>query len=364
MPCFSLLLCLLAAACGEVGPPPGGWVGGGLVLNAMKVFPTLRLACVAAGLLSALAPGLARAEPSKLPPELGWNYGEQETPRTAALGGATRAIGTDLNAFFINPAGIAASRVYHLGALAQVMPQASRQSYGAAAVDSATSRVAAGVGGFYTLQDSEGLKRKATDARVVFGFPLSERLLIGVAGKYLKLRQDGLGPLGASLPSGGLQNAPIVNDFTFDAGISIRPTNLLAIGLVGTNLTNPGDGYRPLGLSGGIGVGRRDFSIEVDAAADFTTYQKTSMRYMVGGELLAAESYPIRAGYRFDQALKNHAVSGGLGYLDRQFGVEVSVRHSVSGDRSTALFFGLQLFLEGLGLARSAEDIDLPASAY
>ena len=330
----------------------------------MTLLASPRLACAAAGVLFALLPGVAGADPSSLPPEVGWNYGEQETPRTAALGGATRAIGTDINAFFVNPAGIAASRVYHMGALAQVWPQARRQSYGAAAVDSATSRVAAGVGGFYSTQDSEGLNRKSTDARLVLGFPLSERLLVGVAGRYLKLSQSGLGPLGASYASGGLAGENIVNGFSFDAGLSIRPSNLLAIGLVGTNLNNPGDGFRPLGLGGGIGLGRREFSIEGDVAADFTTFRKTTFRYMAGAEFLAAESYPLRIGYRFDQPLKNHAISGGLGYLDRQFGVEVSVRHSVSGDRSTAIFLGLQLFLEGLGLARGGDDIDMPASAY
>ncbi len=329
----------------------------------MKVSSGLRLACSTAGVLAALlVPGVALADPSRLPPELGWNYGDHETPRTAALGGASRAIGTDLNAMFANPASIAASRVYHMGALAQVWPQAQRQSYGLAAVDSATGRLAAGLSGFYTVQDSEGLRRKATDGRLALAFPLSEQLLVGVTGKYLKLRQDGLGPLGASFASGGLSNEPIVNGFSFDAGLTVRPSNLLSLGVVGTNLTNPGDGFRPLGVGGGIGIGKREFSLEGDVAADFTTFQKTTLRYMVGGELLAAGSYPLRLGYRFDQFLKNHALSGGLGYIDRQFSVEASVRHSVSGDRSTAIFFGLQIFLEGMGIARSADDVDMPVT--
>ncbi|MCS6899753.1 MAG: hypothetical protein RMJ98_06445 [Myxococcales bacterium] len=329
----------------------------------MKVSSGSRLAWAAWGVLVALlVPEVVRAEPSSLPPELGWNYGDQETPRTAALGGASRAIGTDLNAMFINPAAIAASRVYHLGALVQVWPQARRQSYGLAAVDSATGRLAAGISGFYTVQDSEGLRRKATDGRLALAFPLSEQLLVGVAGKYLKLRQDGLGPLGVSLASGGLSQEPIIHGFTFDAGITVRPSNFLSIGLVGANLTNPGDGFRPLGVGGGIGIGKREFSLEGDVAADFTTFQKTTLRYMVGGELLAAGSYPLRLGYRFDQFLKNHALSGGLGYIDRQFCIEASVRHSVSGDRSTGIFFGFQIFLEGMGLARSADDVDLPVA--
>lgn len=327
----------------------------------MRFFSGLRHVCAAAGLLSvSLGAQGVRAEPSSLPPELGWNYGEQETPRTAAMGGASRALGADVNGLFTNPANLAASRVYHLAALGQIWPEAGRQSYGAAAVDSATSRLAAGVGGFYTLQDSEGLKRKGIDARLGVAFPLGDRLFIGATGKLLRLEQNGLGPLGSSLASGGLKNTSIVNGMTFDAGLTLRPINLLALSIVGTNLTNPGDGYRPLGFGGGIGIGQRQFSIEADVAANFTTYDKTKLRYMVGGEFLVADSYPLRAGYRFDQGLQTHLVSGGAGYLDRQFGVEASIQRTVSGPSSTAIILSLQLFLEGIGLARGAEDIDIP----
>ena len=81
---------------------------------------------------------------------------------------------------------------------------------------------------------------------------------------------------------------------------------------------------------------------------------------MVGGEFLVADSYPLRAGYRFDQGLQTHLISGGAGYLDRQFGVEASIQRTVSGPSSTAIILSLQLFLEGIGLARGAEDIDIP----
>lgn len=329
----------------------------------MKFAPDLRLVCAASGLVAVLSSvGVARADPSSLPPEVGWNYGEQDTPRNGGLGGATRAVGADINALFSNPANMAASRVYHAGAFAQVLPEAQRQSYGLAAVDSSTSRVAAGIGGFYTVQDSEGLKRKATDVRLGVALPLSDKLLVGVTGKYLKLRQDGLGPLGASYASSGLNQEAITSGLSFDAGLTVKPVNLLSLGLVGTNLTNPGDGFRPLGVGGGIGVGKREFSLEGDVAADFTTYGKTRMRYMASGEFLAGDSYPLRLGYRFDQALKSHMLAGGLGYVDQQFAVEVSVRRSVSGPGSTAVMLGVQLFLEGLGLARGGDDIDLPAS--
>src|SRR5688500_16321167 len=94
---------------------------------------------------------VCQADPSELPPEVGYNYGEIETPRVAATGGAQRALSNSVSALFVNPANMAASRVYHIGALAQIWPEAKRQSYGAAAVDSivSSSRVAGGLGATY-----------------------------------------------------------------------------------------------------------------------------------------------------------------------------------------------------------------------
>ena len=324
-----------------------------------RTIQTLLMACVVGAGLSAARD--AAAEPSKLPPEAGFQGGEIETGRTGALAGATRAIGADISGHFANPANVAASRVYHLGALVTIAPEAKRQSYGAAMSDSVTNSrgIAGAVSGVYTIQDSGGLSRKATDARFTLAFPMSEKLFVGVTGKYLKLRQDGLGPLGQSYASGGRKGEAIVNGFTFDAGLSAHPVDLLWVGLVGTNLTATGDGYRPLGASGGVGIGTRVFNIEGDVAADFTTYDKTTLRYMGGAELLAADSFALRGGYRFDQGDKSHAISGGFGYVDPAFSFELSLRRTISPYTSTMIFLGVTYFLESTGLTRAPNEIQM-----
>ena len=135
-------------------------------------------------------------------------------------------------------------------------------------------------------------------------------------------------------------------------------SDILSIGLLGTNLTNAGNGFRPLGFGGGIGVGTRDFSIEGDLVADFTTWERTTLKYMAGGELLAADRFPLRAGYRYDDGPKTHAVSGGLGYLDQQFAIEASLRRTVSGQGSTTIIIGISYFLESSGITRSVGDVE------
>jgi opacity protein-like surface antigen len=300
----------------------------------------------------------ARADASDLPPEVGWNYGEIETPRSAAMGGALRAYSNSVSALFINPANMAVSRVYHIGALAQIWPEASRQSYGGAAVDSIVSsaRLAGGFGGTWTLQDPDGIDRTATDLRFALAFPFSDQFFLGVGGRYLWAKQDGLGPLGDSFASGGTKGDNVVRGFAFDAGATIKPTDFFALSLVGNNLNNPGHGFQPTSVGGGLGVGTNDLTVEADVLSDFTTWERSTVRAMAGVELLIADHYPIRGGYRYDDGAKSHAVSAGAGYVDRAFSAEVAVRRIVAGDAATAIFFGFTYHLESSGLTPSPED--------
>lgn len=315
----------------------------------------LRVVAVALCFGAALTamPRSARAGKSKLPPEVGYNYEQIETPRIAAMGHALRAYSNSVSALFINPANMAASRVYHISAFAQVWPEAQRQSYGAAAVDSivSSSHLAGGIGGTWTSQDSSGLGRTATDLRFALAFPFTDHFYVGLGGRYLWLKQNGsYGPFDPSLASGGLHNKNIVRGFAFDAGATLKPTDGLAISIVGQNLNNPGNGFQPMSFGGGIGFGTHDFTVEGDTVADFTTWDHTTVRAMGGFEFLAADHYPLRVGYRFDQGQNSHALSAGVGYIDKIFSAEIAVRRIVSGPQATTVVIGFTYHLESSGL--------------
>jgi hypothetical protein len=303
-----------------------------------------------------LVGGPLRAEPSKLPPELGYNYSELELPRTAAMGGALRAFSNSLEALQNNPANLAATRVYHIGAGAQFWTNANRQTYGVSIVDSVVSRsrLAGGISANWLFQDPDGVDRQNLDARFGLALPVSDKLLVGASGRYLDLSEGGYPRGRAVLPpsvaSGGLADENIVKDITFDAGISVRPAPGLAISLVGQNLTNPGHGFLPLLFGGGVGYGTNQFTIEFDLVGDFTTYDDTSLRGMGGFEFLAAGQYPIRIGYRYDDGQGNHALSGGVGYAAREFAFDVSLRRILGDEGLTAFFIGLKYHVESLGI--------------
>ena len=300
----------------------------------------------------------AHADKSTVPPAVGYNYQEIETPRIAATNGATRALSSSTEALFDNPANMSVSRVYHLTALAQIWPESGRQSYGAAAVDSvgSSSRLAGGIGATYNTQDTDGINRRWTDIRFAMSYPFSDQFYMGIGGRYLMLSQNGEGPLGTSLPSSGLGGEKIVRNLAFDAGATFRPSEGLSLSIVGTNLNNPGNGFQPTSVAGGIGFGKELFSLEADVAEDFTTYAKTTTRAMAGGEVLLGDHFPLRAGYRYDDGAKSHSISAGLGYIDPTFGLEIAARRVVSGDRATAIVFGFTYHLDSNGLNQSETD--------
>jgi hypothetical protein len=310
------------------------------------------------GAVLVLCSGHALAERSELAPTTGYNYGEIETPRTAALGGATRAFSSSLEALFTNPANMATARIYHLGALAQIWPEASRQSYGAGIVDSvvSSSRLAGGIGGTWNRQDPDGVDREYIDLRLALAFPFSDSFYVGLGGRYLMLAEEGWYGLSPSAASAGLDQEKIVNGFAMDAGVTIKPNEQLAISLVGNNVNNPGHGFQPTSIAGGIGYGTKQWTLEADLLGDFTTWDHSSVRAMLGFELLAGDRYPLRLGYRYDEGADSHALSGGLGYIDQSFAAEVGVRRTVSGDAATAIVIGFKYHLESSGLAPSPSD--------
>ena len=297
-----------------------------------------------------------RADPSRLPPEIGYDYSELETARTAAMGGALRAFSNSLEALQDNPANLPATRVYHMGGLAQFWSKANRQSYGASIVDSVVSRshLAGGVSANWLFQDPDGVNRRGMDLRFGLGLPVSDRVLIGASGRYLDLTEDGfprgLHLLPPSVASSGLRRKSMVKDISVDAGITIRAGDNIAISLVGNNLTEPGHSLLPLLLGGGIGYGSQLFTVEADVVGDMTTYDQTKLRGMGGFEYLAGGQYPLRLGYRYDDGQKSHALSAGLGYISKEFSFDFALRRILGDQSATAFFFGLRYHVESLGL--------------
>jgi hypothetical protein len=280
-----------------------------------------------------------------------------ESPRALAMGGAQNALGVSTGALYMNPANLAMTRVYHFEGQAAFSPEARRQSYGGAIADSSTGPLAGGAAASYNLQDPGGIHREWTDIRGTLAYQLGEHIAIGATGRYLRVNQStGNGPFGSSLISDGNSGAPVFDYFTFDAGLTITPTEGLHIGVVGHNLTNPGS-LAPTTLAAGIGYQGDIFALEGDVLTDFSTWTTTKERLMIGGELFLAGHVPLRVGYRYDDGTRVHSVSGGLGYVDRRFSIEAGVRQDIVGDHpDTMIGLAVRYFYEAAGPTSSDAD--------
>jgi hypothetical protein len=308
---------------------------------------------LAVGVVAASVFGVrpVHAAPSSTSIEQGYELGEIQHPRSIAMGGAQQVWGGSTTAVFVNPANLALYRVYHLEGLAAFSPEARRQSYGGAVVDSSTSRLAGGFGGTWNQMDPDGIRRQWTDLRLALAYPLGDRLHLGLTGRYLRVNQGtARGPFGGSLASDGRSGEPITSGFTFDAGAGVAITEQLRIAVSGRNLTAPGTGLMPLGLAGGIGWSNQTVTAEANTLVDFTTFGSARMRTMVGGEFLIADRVPLRAGYRYDAGTKTHALSLGVGYVDRRFSIELGARRDVVADNpATTIAAGLRIFIDSSG---------------
>ena len=307
-------------------------------------------------LLAVGAPSVHAAVPA----EIAYDRGAIETPRMVAMNGGLIASSQSLSALFTNPANLAAVPIYHLGALVDIWPQADRQTYGGGIVDALTSRwgLAMGFGGAYTRiasndygggtqTNSEGFGLSDTDLRLGMAFPFSEKFRLGVTGRYLTLSQNGQGPLRATPASGGLVDSDMLVDVSLSAGMTVQPHENFAFAVVGENLTNPGNGYMPLVVGGGLSFMSAELAIEADLVADMTTYVDTSFRVTAGIEMLVGDQFPMRASYGWNGGPGTSSLGGGIGYTDRAFTFDIGVRQIVDGPSSTTVGIGLTMLLEG-----------------
>jgi hypothetical protein len=306
------------------------------------------LAALAMAAAGAVTTRPVQAAPSSTSVEQGYDLGEIQHPRSLAMAGAQQVWGGSTTAVFVNPANLPLYRVYHLEGLATFSPEARRQSYGGAVVDSTTSRLAGGFGGTWSQMDPDGIKRQWTDLRLTLAYPISDRFHLGVTGRYLRVNQGvSRGPFGPSPISDGLPNEPIVSEFTFDAGAAVAITDQIRFAMSGRNLTAPGTGLMPLAVAGGLGWSNQVVTAEANTLVDFTTFGSARMRTMIGGEVLVADRVPLRAGYRYDAGMKTHALGLGAGYVDRRFSIELGGRRDIVADHpSTMISIGLRFFID------------------
>jgi len=307
--------------------------------------------------LVSLSPA-ATAAPMSISPEQAYDLGDIPSARAVAMGGALNAIGVSTTSLSLNPANMPLARVYHFESLAAYVPEASRQTYGLAVVDSMTSQLAGGASATWSVLDPHGIHRTWTDVRTAFGLPLGDYFSVGASVRWLRIEQTAAaGPFQASPVSSGTATGPIFNALTFDAGATVRIGDGLRLAGVGHNLTFAKTALAPATVAAGAGYFADTFALEADGLLDFTTWGNTRGRIMGGVELFVADHYAIRAGWRYDGGTKLNTPSGGLGYIDPRWSVELALRHDIVSEHgSTLAVVSLRYFYDPTATGSSPAD--------
>src|SRR5206468_2311290 len=98
---------------------------------------------------------------------------------------------TGTTGMFLNPASLAVTRMYHIEALVDASPEVKRIMAGGAVVDSMMNRyrLAGGISTTYGILDPDGVDWSALDLRVALAYPLTDRVFLGVTGRYASMSQ-------------------------------------------------------------------------------------------------------------------------------------------------------------------------------
>ncbi|MEO0324271.1 MAG: hypothetical protein AAF447_15020 [Myxococcota bacterium] len=263
-----------------------------------------------------------------------------ETARGLGMGMGGRASATGINAVAYNPANLPLAPLYHLEGYTAYFPASGTLSFGSAVADSITNRLAAGISARAIFGgadgDDESQNYRGYDGRLSLGFPLSERIAIGLSGRYMQFRSRARNAAGESVGSTNLRA------FTLDAAARVTPVEGLHVSAMGYNVIRTDSPLAPLQLGGGVSYTIREMvTLAGDAFADLTTFDKTRLLFGVGAEVLLGEKVPLRLGYRRDDGRGLDQITAALGYVDRQLGVDLALRQDIGGGgprRSELLF--------------------------
>lgn len=248
--------------------------------------------------------------------------------RGYGMGGAWRALGVGAEAGTGNPAAVAAFRTYRIE-LTGGWDWVGKDADGMVAVaDSATSALAAGVS-YQIVSLGKGTQRTTAHLNTVaLAVPFGDALMIGVSSRYLLMR--------------GARQA---NAITGDAGILVRPSDFLSIGVSAHNLIGTGNPELTRYYSAHAGVFAGLLTVAADVRADFVTNNRTTLTYSGGMEVILGQNIPLRAGYTWNGFTRASELGVGIGVLTGGGGLDLAYHHDFGGEKGhlVALTFKLQV---------------------
>ncbi len=280
----------------------------------------------------------------------------EEYPGTRALGmgGASRAWAPGNTAPLLNPSGMALFKAYTLEG-AYGYGSRLHDHYAHASIVDNTSAFNIAGGLYYTYHDAQrasGVSGQGHEGGFALAVPFGSYVALGGTIKYFRLSGDDAVVNGTAGRDGGV---------TFDLGLTIRPTTILALALVGTNLRDLNNGLAPQGLGYGVAfVPVPNFVVALDARTLFTVDNFTNRKgtsVMAGAEWVIAQKAAARLGGGYDAVTGNGYMSAGASIVSEIGAFDAGLRQDVTQNeiapgvqfpRATFVGVSLRLFVPAM----------------
>jgi hypothetical protein len=290
-------------------------------------------------------------------------FEEFTPPEATGMGGAARAWATGDEGPLMNPSGMSLTKAYTLTGSYEYASRLSDQFVHASIVDStAPINLAGGLYYTYHAQSPSGLPSgSGHEGGLALSYPFGPYVSVGGTVKYFKLiGGDAYGGHG-----GGV---------TFDAGATIRPTQIISIGVVGTNLRNLGTSEATQAI--GYGVALLPTSALLVAADGLTRFTADNQTGRKGTSLMGGAAYTIagkvavRAGGGYDASTGNGYLTAGASIVSEIGAIDGGLRQDVTkgvivaggGEaRETVVGVSLRLFIPSMQSDAPPDSQDLRA---
>jgi hypothetical protein len=279
-------------------------------------------------------------------PESAWALEGYSGTRQLGMGGASRAWAIGGAGPLLNPSGMSLMKSYTVEAGYGYGRRFTENVLHASVVDGTSMyNIAGGLYYNYHHISPAGMTGQGHEGGLALALPIGQYVAFGATVKYLRFT-------GADVFLGNRGGV------TFDLGATIRPIQIVSLGVVGTNLYDLGNGYAPQGVGYGVALlPLPNLVIAADGRTRFTADNITGRKgtsFMLGAEYALVQRVAFRAGGGYDAANGNGYVTAGLsgisdiGAFDAGIRQDVSLGNDVPGManyRQTVLGVSLRLFV-------------------
>jgi hypothetical protein len=239
------------------------------------------------------------------------------------MGGASRAWAVADEGPLLNPSGMSLTKAYTIDGTFGYASRSSDQFLHASIVDSTSPFNLAG-GLYYTYHStnpSGGVAGHGHEGGLALSFPFGPYVSLGATLKYFKLLDADV----INGQDGGL---------TFDVGATIRPSEVVSLGIVGTNLRNLATSQATQAIGYGVAlIPLTNLLVVADGLTRFTADNQTGRK---GTSLMGGAGYTfwgklaVRGGGGYDAATGNGYLTFGLSGISEIGAFDGGVRQDLT----------------------------------